>query len=508
MQQAQRLAAKHDPSGKMFNIGEVVTLEDGSVKSKEGLAIAEQRKAEEEAAKATKETHDPSQEPPKKGRMSKRHPQKQAALQPRPTPPRPVIPEGISVPEGEENFIAMWDITDEEIQRRLSEDKQKKSLARRDLRRQQKAQKKINKAMKLLKKQTENRGAKWDPIEGRKIVMEQHEGESSEDSDDSSEDDDSENEGHDGEEVKIEEVDKVEEAEQPVESAKVEKKSKQSKKAKESEPASRNAVVEPPAPISEPDLKQAKTSKRAAEDAPIEEPKAKKSKKSKRSKKSQSSNNKSNEVNETVDATATVELEPATTEENKDLTKEEKRSLKEQKRAQKEEKRAKKEKKKHQEESAKAIKSNGESSKSSKKRKHEDDAADAQVENKKAHKKTKLRDPGDSSVLPRSDLPPSLDKHDRYYTNVAKAKEEPVKESGVAAQWNPEALTGEAARKDKFLRLLGAGKANAKAADGAKHKSSAKIADISKVQSDLERQYEAGMKMKHDGGGKRRGLGA
>ena len=108
--------------------------------------------------------------------------------------------------------------------------------------------------------------------------------------------------------------------------------------------------------------------------------------------------------------------------------------------------------------------------------------------------------------MPQSQLPESIDKHNQYYKT--RAKEEPVQDAAVAAQWNPEALTGEAARKEKFLRLLGAGKANAKALDGARHKSSAKVVDISKVQSDLEKQYEAGMKMKHDGGGKRRGLGA
>ena len=77
--------------------------------------------------------------------------------------------------------------------------------------------------------------------------------------------------------------------------------------------------------------------------------------------------------------------------------------------------------------------------------------------------------------------------------------------TGSAEQWNTDALTGDEARKEKFLRLLGAGKSNGALS---KHKSNTSTADISKVQSDLEKQYEAGMKLKHDGGSKRRGLGA
>jgi hypothetical protein len=65
-------------------------------------------------------------------------------------------------------------------------------------------------------------------------------------------------------------------------------------------------------------------------------------------------------------------------------------------------------------------------------------------------------------------------------------------------------LSGDAARKDKFLRLLGAGKANG---EGSSKKVKAEV-DLEKVQNNLERQFDAGVKMKHEGGGKRRGLGA
>ena len=56
--------------------------------------------------------------------------------------------------------------------------------------------------------------------------------------------------------------------------------------------------------------------------------------------------------------------------------------------------------------------------------------------------------------------------------------------------------------------MLFRSKTNAAATNRAQHISSAKVEDITKVQSELERQYELGMKMKHDGGARRRGLGA
>ena len=58
-------------------------------------------------------------------------------------------------------------------------------------------------------------------------------------------------------------------------------------------------------------------------------------------------------------------------------------------------------------------------------------------------------------------------------------------------------------RKEKKRARRAARKAEEEAAEAA-----AKAEQIARVQSDLEKQYEAGMKLKHDGGSKRRGLGA
>ena len=73
-------------------------------------------------------------------------------------------------------------------------------------------------------------------------------------------------------------------------------------------------------------------------------------------------------------------------------------------------------------------------------------------------------------------------------------------------QWNIDALKGDAARKDKFLRLLGAGKGNSVEKPAKKAKT--KGVDTIQVEDELERQFEAGIRMKHNGQAKRRGLGA
>ena len=78
-----------------------------------------------------------------------------------------------------------------------------------------------------------------------------------------------------------------------------------------------------------------------------------------------------------------------------------------------------------------------------------------------------------------------------------------------AEQWNPDALSGDAARKSKFLRLLGAGKsAGSDASTKPARSSGGASADIQRVESELERQFEAGIRMKHGGQSKRMGLGA
>lgn len=66
--------------------------------------------------------------------MSKSQQKKLEALKPRPPPPKPVIPEGYSLPEGEENFLSLWDLSDTELERRVLREKRRKADTRKALR--------------------------------------------------------------------------------------------------------------------------------------------------------------------------------------------------------------------------------------------------------------------------------------------------------------------------------------------------------------------------------------
>jgi hypothetical protein len=173
--QAQRLAAIHDPSGKMFNVGPVVVQEDGKVVSVEFLERRAQAQAER-AAKlaqsndgATAQTSGldkggiantgsqfksglqdgvnparrdliqaPNGSEIKTKRLSKNQQKKLALLEERPPPPKPVIPDGIELPEGEENWLALWNLSDDELERRVIREKKRKAAERKALREKQK----------------------------------------------------------------------------------------------------------------------------------------------------------------------------------------------------------------------------------------------------------------------------------------------------------------------------------------------------------------------------------
>jgi hypothetical protein len=84
-------------------------------------------------------------------------------------------------------------------------------------------------------------------------------------------------------------------------------------------------------------------------------------------------------------------------------------------------------------------------------------------------------------------------------------KEKEPESAAQAEQWQVDDLEGGSARQAKFLRLLGGKKAGASVA--ASHNTKG-ASDSTKAEADIQKQFEAGMKMKNDGGSKRRGLGA
>ena len=185
-------------------------------------------------------------------------------------------------------------------------------------------------------------------------------------------------------------------------------------------------------------------------------------------------------------------------EENR-ASEEETRNLRTQKRARKEAKHASMARN-HEVKPLEGVKRKRKVQESSKKRKQKDDIAGMPAADEILQKNNKKNGGFDQPALP-----PSLDNHDKYYTKNA---DKHVSWSDAAAQRNANALTGKAARKEKLLRLLGAGKTNAAVGHGLKRQSTAEAAGILRVQIDLERQYEAGRRMRHDGAGKRRGIGA
>ena len=181
VRQVQQLAAIHDPSGAIFNIGPVVKLEDGTVISEETLRRREQRAQEKAAAERVKTEIDVDEvpallsagndtvlptatpttdsfpvsssgikpgrlpriddaNPPKPVRaLSKSQQKKRAALEIRPPPPKPTIPEDIPIPDGEENWLALWDLPDEQLERRVLREKKRKAAERKALRVKQKS---------------------------------------------------------------------------------------------------------------------------------------------------------------------------------------------------------------------------------------------------------------------------------------------------------------------------------------------------------------------------------
>ena len=180
VRQIQRLAAIHDPSRAAFNVSPVVLQVDGTTISQE-ILYRRQGKAEErivakrddkvgstedvlpssmlvgECIGSTENTAiispiiqngfksghlanvstDAAQQAPKRLCMMRQ--KKRAALEPRPPPPKPVIPDGIQVPEGEENWLALWDLSDDQLERRVLREKKRRAAERKALRIKQKS---------------------------------------------------------------------------------------------------------------------------------------------------------------------------------------------------------------------------------------------------------------------------------------------------------------------------------------------------------------------------------
>ncbi|KAL8952287.1 MAG: hypothetical protein Q9222_001776 [Ikaeria aurantiellina] len=169
--QVQLLASVHDPSGTAFNIGPVVRQPDGSVISAE---TARRRREKDDAAQATRTVSPrpaseaamdreltttsnaphlllrglspdpkslvisdsgalarPHHDPQTSHRLEQTQQHVQATSQNHQVQPsKPRLPEGISVPSGEENWLALWDLSDEGIEGRIKRAKKNKATER------------------------------------------------------------------------------------------------------------------------------------------------------------------------------------------------------------------------------------------------------------------------------------------------------------------------------------------------------------------------------------------
>ena len=177
VRQAQRLAAVYDQSGVTFNVGPVVMLENGTVISQDALRRRQEKASERVAIEQITEdglnkgtstipeigsveapasiSTDPSALPNgmNPGRLahieatapqrplidlSKTQQKKRAALEPRPAPPKPTISQGILIPEGEENWLELWDLPNDQLERRVRGARKRKAAERKTLRVKQK----------------------------------------------------------------------------------------------------------------------------------------------------------------------------------------------------------------------------------------------------------------------------------------------------------------------------------------------------------------------------------
>lgn len=157
-----------------------------------------------------------------------------------------------------------------------------------------------------------------------------------------------------------------------------------------------------------------------------------------------------------------------------------------------------------------------EEKKSKKSEKNKDTAAETEDQDEKpqsVEKDTKKSKKAEKKRKRTSDAAeteePSVKKDKKE--KKTKSKKSTTEESSAAKeegeQWQVEDLDGGASRQQKFLRLLGGKKAGTTGVGAASHVSKGK-SDSTKAEADIQRQFEVGMKMKAEGGSKRRGLGA
>lgn len=103
--------------------------------------------------------------------ISKKQQKKIALYTPRPPPPKPIIPHGISIPEGEEDWLSLWDLPSDQVERRVLKEKKHKAAERKALRVRQQSGKAERRAARDEKRRVYREiKLEWKAIKG-KIVL-------------------------------------------------------------------------------------------------------------------------------------------------------------------------------------------------------------------------------------------------------------------------------------------------------------------------------------------------
>jgi hypothetical protein len=168
IKQAQRLAVIHDPIGSACTVTPVVLQDDGLVIPAEslqkrqvrtGAAITTREGVTASRCDNNKEFIDQHRDASSRKLLlthSGIHPQRLMQIgaerhnalyprdktpetepvlyEPRPPPPRPIIRDPISIPEGEKDWIRLWDLDNEQLEKRVIRERNRKAADRKALR--------------------------------------------------------------------------------------------------------------------------------------------------------------------------------------------------------------------------------------------------------------------------------------------------------------------------------------------------------------------------------------
>jgi hypothetical protein len=142
-----------------------------------------------------------------------------------------------------------------------------------------------------------------------------------------------------------------------------------------------------------------------------------------------------------------------------------------------------------------------------------DDHEEIRVRREKKGEKKRKREADDNEAPQAESSPVRADKkqkkHKKRKTEKCDADIPAAEQLKADAfeQWHVGDLKGGEQRQKKFLRLLGAGRDETETLPGARPVSQSHLS-MDKVEHDLQKQYDAGLKIKRDGQGQRKGLGA